>query len=286
VRRILAEPLFHFAVIGLALFAVYDAMGGDSSPASTRIAIDAELVESLAQRHALLWQRAPSDAEMTALIEAHIRDEIFFREGIAQGLDEDDEIIRRRVRQKLEVLAEETGATPADDEAAIASFFAANAARYAEPTRHSFEQVFFDATRRGKVAAEQGAGNALRTLRAPDADATAPRGDPSLLPRIAEQRRPAEITAEFGAEFASQIEALPTGEWRGPIASPYGFHLVRIISRIPGTVPPLHKVREAVERDWEGERRRAALEAYYRKVRANYEIIMPGALPRNTKTPS
>jgi peptidyl-prolyl cis-trans isomerase C len=285
VRRILAEPLFHFVLIGLVLFLVHDAMGGDSGPESTRIVVDAELVDSLAQRHMLLWQRAPSEEEMAGLIEAHIREEIFYREGIAAGLDGDDEIIRRRVRQKLEVLAEETGDMPADQENEIKRFFGANSARYAEPARLSFEQIFFDSTRRGRGAAEQGARDALRKLRAPSTGGSVSPGDPSLLPNQAEQRRPAEIAAEFSAEFARALEALPLDDWDGPIASPYGFHLVRVVSRMPGKVPPLVEVREAVERDWESQRRRDALEAYYRKVRANYDIVMDETLPRSAEKP-
>jgi hypothetical protein len=48
-----------------------------------------------------------SAQELQGLIEDYIRDEVFYREGRAAGLDRDDALIRRRVRQKMEFLAED-----------------------------------------------------------------------------------------------------------------------------------------------------------------------------------
>ncbi|MGL6044646.1 MAG: peptidyl-prolyl cis-trans isomerase [Sandaracinobacteroides sp.] len=256
-------------LIGLALFLLYEARGGSPGPDSNRIEVKTELVESLATRHALLWQRDPTSEELRALVDAHVRDEIFYREGVAAGLQNDDEIIRRRVRQKLEVLAEESGDDADGDEAALQAFLEANAARYATAPRSTFEQVFFDPERRTAAPAERAARETLRRLQTGDA---APPGDSSLLSRRAQKRSPEQIEAEFGTAFARALEQLPTGSWHGPLVSPYGLHLVRVTSRDPARVPPLAAVRTGVEREWEAERRRRALEVYYRSVRKTYQI--------------
>jgi hypothetical protein len=279
-RRVLAEPLAQFLVIGLALFAVYEAVGGDRGPEGSRIVVDRPLVDQIAERYRLVWQREPTPAELRALIEEHVRDEVFFREGVAAGLEMDDVIIRRRVRQKLEVLAEESGEdTPAND-AALEAYLDANATRYAAPVSLDVEQIFFDSAKAGPYVAEVAARDALRTL---EAGGRAPAGDTSLLPRRAQGRRPAELEAVFGETFADAVTAIPVGRWQGPVISPFGAHIVRVIARTPGKTPQLAEVRDAVVRDWEAARRKRALESYYRRVRERYQIEFAKDLPAGTK---
>lgn len=280
VHRVVREPLVHFLLIGLALLAVYDVVGGDSGPEGARIVIDRALVERLAERHRLVWQRDPTPDELRALVEGYVRDEVFFREGVAAGLEQDDEIIRRRVRQKLEVLAEESGNDTAAGDAALEAYFNANAARYAEPASLDIEQVFFDGAQAGPEAAERAARAALRMVAGGN---TATAGDTSLLPRRAMGRRLADIEATFGKDFAAAVAAMPVGEWQGPAISPFGAHIVRVTARTPGKAPPFVQLRDAVERDWEGERRKRALETYYRRVRQGYEIDYADDLPPAVK---
>jgi hypothetical protein len=275
-RAILAEPLLHFAMIGAGLFVLYAVLGGDDGPESTRITIDRALVERLADRHALVWQRRPTPDELRGLIAAHVRDEIFYREGVAAGLQDDDEIIRRRVRQKLEVLAEESGEDLAADEAALQAYLAANAARYGAPARVSFEQIFFDAGQRGEAVALATARAALSQTQS---DQATPKGDSALLPRRVDRRTITEIDAEFGAGFTKALATAPQGRWHGPVSSPFGAHLVRVTEREPAWVPRLDDIRQAVTQDWESQRRRRALEAWYRNARKAYEITYDPTLP-------
>lgn len=275
-RAILAEPLLHFAMIGAGLFVLYAVLGGDDGPQSNRITVDRALADRLADRHALVWQRRPTPEELRGLIAAHVRDEIFYREGVAAGLQDDDEIIRRRVRQKLEVLAEESGGNAAADEAALQAFLTTNAARYSTAARVSFEQVFFDADKRGDAAALADARVALQQARS---DGAAPEGDSALLPRRVDSRTPTEIDAEFGAGFAKALATAPQGQWHGPVSSPFGAHLVRVTAREPVRMPRLDEIRQAVMQDWESQRRQRALEAWYRNARKAYEITYDPALP-------
>jgi len=117
-RSVLREPLLHFLVLGGLLFLIFQLRGGASGPGGTRIAITPGLVEHLASGFARTWQRPPTDQELKGLIDDHIKEEIATREATAMGLDRDDAIIRRRLRQKLEFLVEDAvdQAPPTDAE--------------------------------------------------------------------------------------------------------------------------------------------------------------------------
>jgi hypothetical protein len=48
--------------------------------------------------------------EIEGLIDVHIAEEIYYREAIAMGLDQDDTVIRRRLRQKMGFISEDAAA--------------------------------------------------------------------------------------------------------------------------------------------------------------------------------
>ena len=64
------------------------------------------------------WQGPPTPAELEGLIEAHIREEVLYREARALGLEQDDTIVRRRMAQKMEFLFEDLAplAEPTEEE--------------------------------------------------------------------------------------------------------------------------------------------------------------------------
>ena len=109
VRRWLSEPLLHFLVIGGALFAIYGALNPQTAAPSqaNQIRLTREDLRQMTMVWAAKWQRPPTPEEMHSLIENKIRDEILYRESLALGLDQNDTIVRRRLAQKMEFLAEE-----------------------------------------------------------------------------------------------------------------------------------------------------------------------------------
>ena len=112
-RALLKEPLLHFVVIGAALFLWFEWSGGGSGAASQRIVLSSGQIGHLAVGYGKTWQRPPSDAELKGLIDDWVREEIAVREAMAAGLDRDDTVIRRRLRQKFEFVAEdESSASP------------------------------------------------------------------------------------------------------------------------------------------------------------------------------
>ncbi len=268
IRKLLAEPMLHFLVIGIALFTAYRWMApGDSG--GRRIVITQGVVDDLATQHVAARGREPSTTELSHLIESYVHDEILYREGVKLGLERDDIVVKRRVRQKIEMIAEEDASTRAPTDADLSAYLAANRARFAQPAIVTFEQVFIgeSASGRGVVHAVAVTREALRKGGDPE-----DLGKPTLLPHRV-TRTPADLVArDFGASFAAALEKAPLGEWVGPIDSSFGAHYVRVSDRTPAVAPQLAAVRDHVVREWENERRQRARNDAYAKMRAEYSV--------------
>ena len=279
---LMREPLLHFLIIGLLLFLLFNAVSGRRGGADRRIVVNDATVASLVQRHQSTWRRPPTPSELKGLIDSHVRDEMLYREGVAMGLDRDDPVIRRRVLQKLGVLTEESAAQSAPGDADLDAYLKTHAGRYALPAVLSFDQVLFDPVKRGsRLEADLAA--ALARLNA-GADA-GKLGEPSLLPGSVAAIAADRLARDFGDEFASAVVALPVGGWQGPVRSGYGVHLVRVTSKTAGRAATLAEVRAAVERDWENDRRLQASEAFERKLRKSYDVVIEAKLPTDTVMP-
>jgi hypothetical protein len=147
--RLLREPLAHFLGIGLLLFLLFKVVGGDRSAAGRQIVVDDSVVGALVQQFSGVWQRAPTPEELQGLVDSWVREEVLYREGVQLGLDRDDPVIRRRVRQKVDVLAEESQPSQAPTDAELSQWLGANADRYALPPVLTFEQAMIDPSRHG-----------------------------------------------------------------------------------------------------------------------------------------
>src|SRR4051795_8458316 len=140
-RILLREPMLHFLLIGVALFGAYRWVSPRDS-GGRRIVITQGVVDDLVTQHVAAKGREPAPAELNHLLESYVRDEILYREGVRLGLERDDIVVKRRVRQKIEMIAEEDAATRAPTDADLSAYLTANQARFARPAILTFEQVF------------------------------------------------------------------------------------------------------------------------------------------------
>ena len=170
------------------------------------------------------WQRPPSSAELRGLIDTYVRDEIVYREGLSLGLDRDDAVIKRRIRQKYELIAEEIHRSAPTD-ADLAAYLRAHPDTFRRPAVLSFDQLFFDPATTSPEAV-----GAVKAALANGADPQ-DLGQPSLLPRQVVNRSITLVASDFGDDFARQIGAAPVGQWVGPLPSAFGVHLVRVSTR-------------------------------------------------------
>ena len=270
---LLREPLFQFLVLGGVLFSLSHLVDRNKAEAPDRILVSSARIDNLADGFARTWRRPPSKEELQGLIDDYIRDEVFYREGRAAGLDRDDVIIRRRVRQKVEFLAEDaSSAEPGDDQ--LAAYLEANPARFRTDDRLTFRQVFLSANRRERTINDDSkqVADALTQLGA-TGDTTS-LGDPFLLGEDFKAVSQTDVVGIFGDDFAKYLAAVELGRWQGPISSSFGQHFVYISERIPGGLPPLAAVREAVLREWSNARRLEAEQKLYRSLRDRYDIVV------------
>ncbi len=270
---LLREPLLHFLVLGAALFGLFGLVGKKDAEAPTKLVISASRVATLADRFARTWRRPPSEEELQNLVEDYIRDEVFYREGRAVGLDRDDSIVRRRVRQKMEFLAEDMAAAEPSDEQ-LAAYLAANPERFRTDDRLTFHHIFLSATRRGS-ALDADAQQMAETLGRASAQVdTAEVGDTFLLGDAFREMSRGEVASTFGEGFAEKLSVMAPGHWQGPIASSFGAHFVFVDDRVKGSLPPLATVRDAVRREWQNAHQVEAEQKLYQSLRDRYEIVV------------
>jgi hypothetical protein len=271
IRALLREPLLHFLLIGLALFLLYGRVSpGDSD--SRRIVITQVQVDEMARQFQAVSNRPPTSAEIRGLIDTYVRDEIVYREGLSLGLDKDDAVIKRRIRQKYDLISEEEESSDPTDEKLLA-YLKAHRETFVQPAVVSFDQIFFD-----PVSTRPEAVDAAKAALAKGADPGA-FGQPSLLPGHVEKSAIDLIARDFGEDFARYVGAAPVGHWVGPVVSAIGVHLVRVRKRDAAQLPPLNRIRRAVEREWENANRVSSRDSDYEKLRAEYNVVVRAKLP-------
>lgn len=264
------EPLVHFLALGLGLFLLYGAVAEPARDEAV-IHLSAGEIEQAIQIFQKTFRRSPSAAELDGLIEDRIREEVYYREAVALGLDQGDTVVRRRLRQKMEFLFDDLAgsAEPTDDE--LTAYLAANPEVYRQPTRVSFRHIYLNQSRRGAAALDE-AQRLLALLRDTESVDVDTLGDFFLSPKSFDSITENEVSKHFGAAFAERLAETPTGSWAGPVQSGYGLHLVQISERLEGELPALADVRRVVERDWILERQGQSQIAFYQSLRQRYTV--------------
>ena len=269
ISRLWREPLLHFLLIGAALFVFYDLTRETVSEAPKRIHVAPGHVEQLAANFERTWSRLPTPEELDAMIEGHVREEVFYREALAMGLDQDDPMVRRRMRMKLEFILEDLSAQDYGDDV-LNVYLQQHADRFHSETQLSLRQVYLNPDQREDLAADTE--KLLASLNQGANPDTL--GDPTLAPRTYQLARPSEIARDFGDEFAREAAALTPGDWIGPLYSPFGAHLVMIDRRIDARLPALAEIRDRVLREYQAEQRKQQKDVAYQKLRETYEITV------------
>lgn len=273
-KRVLREPLVHFLILGAAVFLLSYALAKPGVVQDGRIVVTSGKIEQLATGFVRVWQRAPSAEELDGLIEDFVREEVLYREALAMGLDKDDSVIRRRLRQKFEFLTEDTADAVHPTDQTLQAWLDGHSEKYRQEPKVAFRQVFVSLSRRG-AAASNDALKLLAQLNSAGHEVDASdRGDTTMLPHELPLSSNDEILRIFGSEFARQLARTEPGRWAGPLRSGYGLHLVYVSERTQGALPPLAEVREAVQRDWFAARRRQEADASYQALRAKYAIVV------------
>jgi len=278
IKRWLREPLLHFLLLGLLLFAAYAYMqrGRGGVESSKQIAISLDDLRTIDLYFESQWHRQPTPAEFQAMVEDKVREEVLYREALAMGLEKDDTIVKRRMAQKMQFLAEDVAAAHEPSTAELKAWFDKNSNKFALPSRYSFRHLYFSPDRRGKNAHDDAARALAKIAGQPeDSKLAASLADQFMFQDYYGERTSEAIAKEFGPPFAVAIEKLKPGSWQGPVESGYGWHLVYVDTVIPGRIPAFEEMEPDVKTAWLAEQKQQAWQKAYQAMRAKYTVLLP-----------
>lgn len=267
---LLKEPLLHFTAIGLALFALYSAVGNNEAREGHITLTHAEITR-LADTWQRRWNRPPSQQDMREVIEARVREEVLYREALSLGMDRNDPVVRRRMSQKMAFMFEDLSTMPQPDEQQLADFLAAEHDQFLRPTRYSLRHIFFSRDQRG-AAVESDARAHLQRLQSEGEQSSLLSADRFLHPPAFNNASSEAIARQLGKAFVDGLTGLETQRWQGPVMSAYGTHLVYIEGKRGAYLPPLAEIREEVLQQWQVRERRRQNDAAYQRLRQHYTV--------------
>ncbi|MGB5425911.1 MAG: peptidyl-prolyl cis-trans isomerase [Gammaproteobacteria bacterium] len=277
--KLLREPLVHFMFIGAVIYLLYGMFAEPVPEADDKtIVVTAGEIEWMQTAWKKRWNRPPTDKELDGLMQQYIRETVLYREALTMGLNQHDQVIRRRLAQKLEFLARDLVALTPPTEEELQAYFDEHRKRYQEPTRYTFTQVFIDPDKRGDATLDDA--EAIKATLMAEGDAienAAVLGDDLMLQDYYPEKDQAEIQKFFGSGFAEALIALSPGQWHGPVPSGYGVHLVYISNITEPPAPVFTEVRERVVQDWTTDRSEELNEQFYTNLRNQYTVVIEGA---------
>lgn len=290
--KLFKEPLLQFIAIAFIFFYVVETFmpneGGVDDPYTLDVSKET-LIKFLqyqkksfnakaAESH---WQNL-SDAGKESLIADYVRDEVLFREALNLGLEEDDQIIRRRLIQKLDYVTRGFISDIQISEAELTEYFEANKENYVVDASITFTHVFFDRKKHEETSLTTLAQETLSELNEKQIPfENAPNfGDRFPFHRNYVDRTPQFVTTHFGQSLSEQVFETPIEQkWVGPFESEYGLHLVLVSKNLPSRMPELDEVAgivlEDVRREKLDEARRNAVDKMISKYSVDRDKTVP-----------
>ena len=276
-RRWLREPLLHFLLAGALIFAIYELLNpaANRTDRANQIVLTKDDLRQLAVQWLAQGRPPPTADQMRALVEQRVSEEILFREAVALGLDKDDEIIKRRLAQKMDFLAADVAALQDPERCRTQSLvraefgsLCASAARELSPP-----VLLLRSARRSRQGCRE------YSTRSPVSRPTHLKSltvaDPFMFQDYYAERAPEQIAKEFGPDFAKAVFQLKPGAWQGPIQSGYGWHLVFVDAIEPGRVPAFEEVEPDVKSAWLDQKQREIKRIAFEAMRARYTVVVP-----------
>lgn len=275
ISKLLKEPLLHFIAVGAALFFIYYATAyrPDINKSGDIIVISSSDIERLAYLFEKTWQRPPNNKELKGLVDDYLEEEVLYREAMKLGLDKDDTVVRRRMRQKMEFFVNDLTQQTAPTEKQLKEFLQKNKDKYRTESRLSFKQIFFKPDKESENRS-----NRIINLREKlnkkqnSIQNTTDLGDATILPVNLEMVTVSEVDNQFGKGFGYKLYELAPNRWEGPVESAYGYHLIFIEEKTEGEDPKLSEIRSEVERDWKYSLQKELEQEYLKKKLDEYNV--------------
>ena len=274
--KLLREPLLHFMFIGAAIYLLYSVFAEPLPEADDKtIVVSAGEVEWMQTAWQKRWNRPPTSQEFDGLVQQYIKETVLYREALTMGLNQHDQVIRRRLAQKLEFLAKDLVALTPPTEEELQAYFSEHQDRYQEPALYTFTQVFIDPDKRGDATLDDAA--VIKTKLVAQGDAVedpGALGDDFMLQNYYPEKDSVEIQKLFGSGFTESLLELSPGQWHGPVLSGYGVHLIYISSISEPPAPVFADVRERVVQEWSMDRGEELNALFYANLRDQYTVVI------------
>ena len=268
IKTLLREPIVPFIFIGSVLYLLQALVFSTDSSAPKQIKVTSEQLKQLEVGFSNTWMRAPLENELEGLIANYIRNEVFYREALAMGLQENDQVIQNRLRQKLELLMDNLASVNVPSQQMLEAYLQENANDFKGDYQLSFVQVFINPEKHSDPQ-----GVALKLLKQLQEGARPEDlGDRTLMGYSFPDYSQTDVGRRFGSDFSRQVIQEEPGAWTGPLYSGMGLHLIRIDHFENGTMPELSEIRSSVEREWMARQKSEFKAAAYEKLLEGYDV--------------
>lgn len=278
-KQLFREPLLHFLLLGAGLFVGFGLVDKRTSGELGKIVITQGQIEHLAAGYNRVHGRPASPEELEGLIGDYVREEVYYREALALGLDRDDPVIRNRLRLKMEFISDDVAAQAEPTEEQLRRYLQEHPDTFRIEPRFTFSQVYLNPERHRESLAHDAAQLLTQLNQAGDKADVSELGDPFLLEHNFVALAASEVVKQFGEKFAARLGELPRHQWQGPVESGYGVHLVFVSETTQGRVPTLEEVRDAVHREWANARRLEVNEKFYQNLLKRYTVTVERPQP-------
>lgn len=263
--RIIREPISLFIILGVVLFIVYNRVTTYYDQINKQIIVTEAQIQILKETFTKTWNREPTDQELNAQIGNFVKDEIFYKEAVALGLDKSDIAVKRRLRQIMEMMMDDMATVyPSEDQ--LKKYLSENSDKFRRDPTISFRHIYFSTDNR-ELATEI-LGNLKDSLPVDENNFDGL----AMIPNELSEEPLRGVERLFGKTFADEVFNLEAGSWQGPVESAYGYHLVFISKLEKGFVPDLSEIWDEVEREWSVERKMEVKERQYQRIKENYTV--------------
>ena len=268
-KKILKEPFFHFIVFGIALFLLYGLVNDNTNSKDTIIINDFD-VSTLISKWEMQWKRQPTEQELQNLIAQNIKQEVFYQEALKMNLDHNDEIIKRRLSQKMQFLSNDIASMIEPTVEGLKAYYQQNSDTYLTPTSYSLYQITFSPDKRKNNYKD--AEETLQQFPNATFEEMKSWGDSLPFNYFFENIDANALGLQLGSKFSTALETREINKWVGPIPSGFGYHLVYITKKTAPKLPEFESIKDHIIRDYEYDKQKEVDESIYRELKKKYEI--------------
>lgn len=263
----------HFLLIGGLIFITASFISNRNRNAEKTIVISNEKIGSILRFYQIQNGAIPTRQQLDAMIENYIKEEILYRESINMHLDKDDEIIRRRLSQKMEFLQSDLALVPDPTPAILENFYRDHPGYFRDSGTVTFTHIYFSADKVGVAQAKNRALAIKKELMRSGKNRSPESGDVFSMQYDYSGQNKLDVVQLFGNKpILDSLFNSPLNQWIGPVESGYGWHLIRISERKDPSIPPFQSIRNQVLETYAAKVKDSLNKAMFEKTRSKYII--------------